>query len=100
MQKARSILFVTTALGTGGAEQMLLKILQRLDRNQFNPVVVSLLDEGTVGKRIGALGIPVLCLRMDRLLHILMASFVLDRLMRQHRFELIQGWMHHGNLLA
>ncbi len=99
-QRANSVLFVTTTLGTGGAEQMLLKILQRLDRNQFNPVVVSLLDEGTVGKKIRALGIPVVCLRMDRVLHILAAPFVLGRLIRQRRFDLIQGWMYHGNLMA
>ncbi|WP_368642621.1 glycosyltransferase [Castellaniella ginsengisoli] len=99
-QKAKSVLFVTTTLGTGGAEQMLLKILQRLDRDQFDPVVVSLLDEGTVGKKIKALGIPVICLRMDRLVHILAAPFVLGRLIQQHRFDLIQGWMYHGNLLA
>lgn len=99
-QRQRSVLFVTTTLGTGGAEQMLLKILQRLDRNQFNPVVVSLLDEGTVGKRIDALGIPVVCLRMDSPLRILAAPLALARLIRRYRFELIQGWMYHGNLMA
>lgn len=99
-QRAKPVLFVTTTLGTGGAEQMLLKILQRLDRDQFSPVVVSLLDEGTVGKKINALGIPVVCLRMDSLLRILAAPFALGRLIQRYRFELIQGWMYHGNLLA
>ncbi|MGX5659516.1 glycosyltransferase [Castellaniella ginsengisoli] len=99
-QRAKPVLFVTTTLGTGGAEQMLLKILQRLDRDQFSPVVVSLLDEGTVGKKIDALGIPVVCLRMDSPLRILAAPFALGRLIQRHRFELIQGWMYHGNLLA
>lgn len=79
---------------------MLFKILQRLDRRQFTPMVVSLLDEGTVGKRIQALGVPVVCLHMDRWYRIVAAPFVLARLIRRHRFVVIQGWMYHGNLLA
>jgi glycosyltransferase involved in cell wall biosynthesis len=79
---------------------MLLKILQRLDRRKFAPMVVSLLDEGTVGKRIEALGVHVVCLRMDRWYRILAAPFLLARLIRCHRFLVIQGWMYHGNLLA
>ncbi len=97
---ARPILFVTTTLGTGGAERMMLKILQRLDRQLFEPTVVSLLDEGTIGRQIEAMGIPVVCLRMDRIHRILVAPFLLARLIRRNRFQLIQGWMYHGNLLA
>lgn len=96
----RSILFVTTTLGTGGAERMMLKILQRLDRRLFEPTVVSLLDEGTVGRQIEQMGIPVICLRMDRLHRIVAAPISLARLIRHRRFDLIQGWMYHGNLLA
>jgi glycosyltransferase involved in cell wall biosynthesis len=99
-QVPKPILFVTTTLGTGGAERMLLKVLQRLDRNRFEPVVVSLLDEGTTGRQIADLGIRVVCLRMDRLSRIAAAPFVLARLIRQNGFALIQGWMYHGNLLA
>jgi hypothetical protein len=72
-QVPKPILFVTTTLGTGGAERMLLKVLQRLDRNRFEPVVVSLLDEGTTGRQIADLGIRVVCLRMDRLSRIAVA---------------------------
>lgn len=97
---SKPILFVTTTLGTGGAEQMLLKILQRLDRRQFAPMVVSLLDGGTVGRRIEELGVPVVCLRMDRWHRIVAAPFVLAQLIRRHRFVLIQGWMYHGNVVA
>jgi len=96
----KPILFVTTTLGTGGAERMMLKILQRLDRRIFKPTVVSLLDEGTVGQQIQAMGIPVISLRMDRLHRILAAPFLLARLIRSNRYALLQGWMYHGNLLA
>lgn len=99
-QNAKPILFVTTTLGTGGAERMLLKILQRMDPARFEPVVVSLLDEGTAGRQIRDLGIHVVCLRMDSLPRIAAAPFVLARLIRRYGFALIQGWMYHGNLLA
>lgn len=96
----KPILFVITTLGTGGAERMLLKILQHLDREVFEPMVVSLLDEGTVGGQIESLGIPVVCLRMSSLWRITAAPFKLARLIRRHNFMHIQGWMYHGNLLA
>lgn len=97
---AQPILFVTTALGTGGAEQMLLKILQRMDRSRWSPTVVSLLGQGTVGDRLQALGIPVVCLQINSPWGMLAAPIRLARLMRHHRFRIIQGWMYHGNLLA
>ena len=53
------LLYVITGLSTGGAEMMLYKLLSRLNREQFAPVVVSLIDRGTFGDRIEALGIPV-----------------------------------------
>jgi hypothetical protein len=52
---------VITGLSTGGAETMLLKLLSAAS-GSMEHVVVSLGDEGTIGPRIAALGVPVHCL--------------------------------------
>src|SRR5262245_46118853 len=53
------ILFVITALQTGGAEMMLYKLLATMDRQRFDPSVICLGDSGTPGARIRALGVPI-----------------------------------------
>ena len=45
---------------------MLYKLLSRINRERFAPVVISLIDRGTFGDRIEALGIPVYTIGMKR----------------------------------
>ena len=49
---------VITGLSTGGAELMLLRLLEHLDRRRFEPYVISLTDAGDLGSafRLWALG--------------------------------------------
>lgn len=97
---ARPLLFVSTSLGTGGAERMLVKIMSRLDRSRFEPCVVSLFDHGTMGAALTDMGIEVVCLQMNSLWKVVSAPFKLAGLIRRRRFVVIQGWMYHGSLLA
>ena len=53
------IAHVITGLGTGGAETMLYKLLSRMDRARFDPLVVSLADNGSLAARIAELNIPL-----------------------------------------
>jgi glycosyltransferase involved in cell wall biosynthesis len=95
------ILYIITGLTTGGAEIMLYGILTRINRERFSPSVVCLMDRGTLGDRIEALGIPVYTLGMK-------AGGVptpnvigkLINIIREIKPDLIQGWMYHGNLAA
>jgi len=48
------IVFIITGLSTGGAEMMLLKVLERLDRQRFAPHVISLTTLGELAPRIAA----------------------------------------------
>lgn len=90
---------VITGLSIGGAETMLLKLLSAASGNMEH-VVVSLGDEGAIGPRIAALGIPVHCLRLQR--NAPNPFRVLSMLSLAGRIDpqLIQGWMYHGNLMA
>jgi glycosyltransferase involved in cell wall biosynthesis len=93
------ILHVITGLTTGGAEMMLLKLLSN-NTGDWEPAVVSLMDEGTIGPSIVALGIPLYSLRMRRGRPNPVRALSLMTITRQFRPQLIQGWMYHGNLMA
>lgn len=95
------ILYVTTGLTTGGAEIMLYQLLFKIDRSRFSPIVVSLMDRGTLGDRIEALGIPIYTIGMEPgKLPALNAIGRLVSIVSENKPDLIQGWMYHGNLLA
>lgn len=94
------IIHLITGLSTGGAEMMLYKLLSATDRTRFDPIVVSLMDRGTLGERLEALGLPVYTVGMVPGCPTLAALWRLIRLVRRLQPDLIQGWMYHGNLAA
>jgi glycosyltransferase involved in cell wall biosynthesis len=90
---------IITGLDMGGAEMMLLKLLSA-SRKSLQSIVVSLKDEGTVGRSIAALGVPVECLRLRSYTSNPARFASLLSLTRRFRPDVIQGWMPHGNLAA
>lgn len=94
------VLHIITGLGTGGAEMMLFKLLSRLSRSSTSHTVVSLRGQGTVGPRLAGLGIEVHALDMPRGVPTPSGLWRLNRLVREVRPNVIQGWMYHGNLAA
>jgi len=94
------ILHFITGLFTGGAEMALYKLLSRLDRELFDPVVVSLVGGEAVREMIEALGVPVYALGMQQGRPTPGAIWRSRHIARQIGPDLIQGWMYHGNLVA
>ncbi len=94
------IIYIITGLSTGGAEVMLYKLLSRIDRERFHPIVVSLMDRGTWGDRIANLGIPVYTIGMEQGKLKLVNIWRMIQIVNQLKPDLIQGWMYHGNLAA
>ena len=98
------ILFVSTGLSTGGAEMMLYKVLSSIDRNRFEPVVVSLLRTDSFGdqviNQIAALDIPIHSLEMEPGEFSIKKLVKLFALVRQEKPNILQGWMYHANLAA
>lgn len=93
-----TVAFVTSGLGTGGAEIVLLNILRELDRTRFAPVVISLTGKGPVSDAIALLNVPVhhVDIRQRPL-----RDFVrLVRLLRRLRPAVVQTWMYHGDLIG
>jgi glycosyltransferase involved in cell wall biosynthesis len=95
-----NIVFVITGLGQGGAETMLLKLLQNIDRSKFSPQVVTLSSAGELGPAITALGIPVVALNMARNWRALAAVPRLIRHLRTEKPDIVHTWMYHADLLG
>lgn len=97
---AKRLLYVTTGLSTGGAEVMMLKVLSRLDRNRFEPSVISLKRPGEIAERIAALGIPVDSLDMVPQQIGPTAIAKLVRNLRVLRPHLVHTWLYHADLVG
>ena len=95
-----NVLHVITGLSVGGAEAMLTKLLESMDRTRFDPVVVSLTSGGPNRDVISEMGIPVHELGMRPGLPGPVVLTRLALLARQLRPDVVQGWMYHGNLAA
>ena len=98
--KAVKILHIINDLAIGGAEMMLYRLLSEKSRKRFNPVVISLMDRGSLRERVEELGIPVYTAGMKPGLPTPASIWRLIRLVRQIKPDLIQGWLYHGSLAA
>lgn len=96
----KRIIFLTTGLYAGGAEVMLLRLLSRLDRERFQPSVISLIQLGPVGEKIAQLGIPVRSLEMQPGRPSVVSIWRLVRWLRRERPHIMQTWMYHADLLG
>ena len=94
------ILFIISGLPTGGAEMMLYKLLLVINRDIFEPVVISLADYGNLGNNIKNLNIPVYKMEMSAGFPNPFKVWRFIKLIRKINPELIQGWMYYGNLAA
>ncbi|WP_018608805.1 glycosyltransferase [Uliginosibacterium gangwonense] len=94
------VCFVITALGVGGAEHALLKMLSRLDRTRFEPSLIVLGRQDDLLPRFQAIGIEPLMLRLrpGRWPFAEVGRFLAA--VRSIQPDILQGWMYHGNLAA
>lgn len=93
------IVFVITSLGPGGAERMLLKLVQGLP-SQFDPVVVSLGGAGVLSDALRRTGAEVHDLGMTGLASVPQAIATLARLSRRYRPSVVSTWMYHADLVG
>ncbi len=94
------LLVCTTGLGTGGAETMLVQILQRLHDKTAQCAAVSLAAGGKHIATLEAAGITVHDLGMKTGNPSPAALWKLVRITRAFAPDAIAGWMYHGNLAA
>ena len=99
------VLHAITTLEIGGAESMLLRLLQAGARDKFQPSVLSLMDPdrahvATLASQIAALRVTISTLGMPQGRPRPARLWRLCRIVRAARPDLLQGWMYHGSLAA
>lgn len=94
------ILFVITGLSKGGAEAMLLKVIERIDRNQFSPYVISLTDIGYIGEELLKLRIPVTAYGLSSTYPNPLFIFKLIKKIKEIKPDIVHTWMYHADFLG
>jgi glycosyltransferase involved in cell wall biosynthesis len=100
LQESLRILHVIDGIGIGGAESVLLRLLEGLQANGHHNAVVSLMNPGRLSERLASTGAVVEGLGFARGRLPGPASLRLRAPFRTHRPDIVQGWMYHGNLAA
>lgn len=96
--KARRILWITTGLGTGGAEMMLTQLVSGL--TGYAHTVISLTSGGKYVEPLRAAGATVHSLDMPVGRPTVGALWKLMNRVGEARPDVIMGWMYHGCLAA
>ena len=94
------IVFIITGLNVGGAERMLLKLLENINCDLYSPTVISLSSKGEIGLKIEKLGINVLALNMTASKFEVRKFFLLIKYIRSIKPTLVHTWMYHADLLG
>ncbi len=94
------VVHVISDLDTGGAEVMLAKLMDGMDRRRFANTVVSLTDRGELGTAIESGGTAVHSLGMRRGRPDLSGLPKLIRILKAVRPHLVQSWLYHADFLS
>lgn len=99
-EQRQSILFVITTLDRGGAETMLVRLLDELDREHYDPAVICLSPRGPLAEDLETLRIPVTSLGLNPAFPNPLKIWTLIKIIYQTKPDLIHTWMYHADLLG
>lgn len=94
------ILHIISGTAIGGAERTLFNILNSDLADKHQMFVISLTSEEEFGRRINSLNIPIYYLNIKRGNFDIVAIFKLIKIVKKIKPNIIQGWMHFGNLVS
>jgi glycosyltransferase involved in cell wall biosynthesis len=94
------VLFVSTSMGLGGADQQLLSGARGLLERGHQVFIVSLTPLGEMGLQARNSGIPILSLEMSRGIPDPRGLLQLARLIRRWKPDVVHSHMVHANLMA
>ena len=94
------ICHISTDLDIGGAEMMLMRLVDQQIADNKQLVVISLLGLGKVGAQLRQLGVTVYTIDMQGKLAFPLALWRLVRLLQKVKPDIVQTWMYHADLLG
>jgi len=93
----RKIIHIITGLGSGGAENMLYKLLKYSDNSLYYHEVISLMDEGVMGEKIKKEGIKVHSLSLNRK-NLLQSVIKAKGICKD--FDIVNTWLYHADIFG
>jgi len=96
-----NLLYLITDLSLGGAQKVLIHIIEHLDRNWFHPMMVACLYGGDspIGDDLRNMGIPVYDLKMNKKWR-LDGLWRLYKLLRTKDITILHSSLFHANMAA
>ncbi|MBF0301251.1 MAG: hypothetical protein HQK51_21270, partial [Oligoflexia bacterium] len=96
------ILHVITELNTGGAENILANLVKFSKDSKYSNVVVSLSDEGPIGKRLSSFGFKVHSVGLNKKILSIknIKIFKLFFIVIKERPSIIQTWLYHADFVG
>ena len=98
--RVAKICYIVTGLDIGGTELQLYHLIKRLNQESFSPVVISMLEPGTVGKMLSEARVPVYSLGMKKRVYGLLSQirgmFRLYRIVHREKPDLLVLYLYHA----
>ena len=92
----KKIIYIITGLNVGGAEFVLLRLLRKINKKEYDPLVITLREKGIMGERIEKLGINVYCLRIHSFINLLPGLIKLVNKINIFNPQIIHTFMIHS----
>lgn len=96
----RKIAHLITGLGVGGAEQMLLEILPRIQDEDLQNTVYCIVGHGPIGDALQKNGVPVVYLNYQRFYNLPLVLFRLFKYLKKERPEILVTYLIHADLFG
>ena len=94
------VIYLINGLGVGGAEMMLFRLLQRLDKSRFKPEVIALLNlKGPIKSELEKLGIEVNTLGIKSKMDIF-SLYRLSRLIKNKKPEILHTQLFASDIVG
>ena len=100
MVRKKKIVFITTSIEPGGAERQLALLAKGLAQNGFVPLIIAL-SKSMKSQRLSDFdGLQVVEINCRKLFQLASAMWKIRRIVKDHKPDVIQGWMYAGNIMA
>lgn len=99
MDKKTKILYLITGFHVGGAEMVLYRLLRKLNREKYEPVVVSIIPIVGIGERIEEEGIKILSLNAKFKCNPLIIWRVIS-IIKKEKPQILHSFLFHANFLG
>lgn len=94
------VVHLITGLRSGGAENMLFRLLRSIDREKFHCTVISLTDEGALASEFRAIGITVHVLGIRSFASLARGVVRLIQYLNTHPCDVLQTWLYHADFMG